>query len=385
MIDRRARELLSARLSRSPAVLLLGPRQVGKSTLARSLAESVPGAVMLDLERLADRAALAEPELFLARHRDQLVVLDEVQLMPGLFSVLRPEIDADRRPGRFLLLGSASGDLLRQQSESLAGRVAYLELPPILAEEMAPDLATLQQLWLRGGFPMSLLAPDDAASYEWRSDFVQSFLLRDLAEMGVKVAASTLHRFWRMLAHLQGQQFNASMLGESLGGVAHTTVKRYLDTLVDALMLRRLEPHFANVGKRLVKSPKVYVRDSGLLHALLGIQDLNMLQGHPIVGSSWEGFVLEQIAAALPQGAQMGHYRTAAGTEMDVVVTLGSRTVGFEIKFSAAPTVSKGFWVAIDDLKLDAAFVVAPVARGFPLRNGAEVVGVDAIRQALTT
>jgi predicted AAA+ superfamily ATPase len=385
MIDRRARELLSARLSRSPAVLLLGPRQVGKSTLARSLAESVPGAVMLDLERLADRAALAEPELFLARHRDQLVVLDEVQLMPGLFSALRPEIDADRRPGRFLLLGSASGDLLRQQSESLAGRVAYLELPPILAEEMAPDLATLQQLWLRGGFPMSLLAPDDAASYEWRSDFVQSFLLRDLAEMGVKVAASTLHRFWRMLAHLQGQQFNASMLGESLGGVAHTTVKRYLDTLVDALMLRRLEPHFANVGKRLVKSPKVYVRDSGLLHALLGIQDLNMLQGHPIVGSSWEGFVLEQIAAALPQGAQMGHYRTAAGTEMDVVVTLGSRTVGFEIKFSAAPTVSKGFWVAIDDLKLDAAFVVAPVARGFPLRNGAEVVGVDAIRQALTT
>lgn len=385
MIDRRARELLSVRLSRSPAVLLLGPRQVGKSTLARSLAESVPGAVMLDLERLADRAALAEPELFLARHRGQLVVLDEVQLMPGLFSALRPEIDADRRPGRFLLLGSASGDLLRQQSESLAGRVAYLELPPILAEEMAPDLATLQQLWLRGGFPMSLLAPDDAASYEWRSDFVQSFLLRDLAEMGVKVAASTLHRFWRMLAHLQGQQFNASMLGESLGGVAHTTVKRYLDTLVDALMLRRLEPHFANVGKRLVKSPKVYVRDSGLLHALLGIQDLNMLQGHPIVGSSWEGFVLEQIAAALPQGAQMGHYRTAAGTEMDVVVTLGSRTVGFEIKFSAAPTVSKGFWVAIDDLKLDAAFVVAPVARGFPLRNGAEVVGVDAIRQALTT
>ena len=233
---------------------------------------------------------------------------------PELFRALRPEIDADRRPGRFLLLGSASGELLRQKSESLAGRISYLELPPVLAAEMPSDLATLQQLWRRGGFPLSLLAVGDAASFEWRRDFIASFLLRDLAQMGVQVASESLHRFWRMLAHLQGQQFNASMLGESLGGVAHTTVKRYADTLVDALMLRRLEPHLVNVGKRLVKSPKVYVRDSGLLHALLGIQNLDMLQGHPIVGTSWEGFVIEQIAAALPSGSQLGFYRTAAGT-----------------------------------------------------------------------
>jgi len=385
MIDRQAHARLADRLTRSPAVLLLGPRQVGKSTLARAIAASQPGAVMLDLERPSDLAQLAEPELFFAHHRSHLVVLDEVQLMPELFRALRPEIDARRQPGRFLLLGSASGELLRQRSETLAGRISYLELPPVLAAEMPADLATLQRLWLRGGFPRSLLAPDDAASYEWRADFIQSFLLRDLAQMGVRVAAESLHRFWRMLAHLQGQQFNASMLGESLGGVAHTTVRRYLDMLVDALMLRRLEPHLVNVGKRLVKSPKVYVRDSGLLHALLGIQNLDMLQGHPIVGASWEGFVLEQIAAALPQGASLGFYRTAAGTEMDVVVRNGRRTLGFEIKFSAAPSVTKGFWVAIDDLKLDAAFVVAPIARPFPMRNGVEVIGVDGIAQALAS
>ncbi|MFT7722880.1 MAG: ATP-binding protein [Roseateles sp.] len=383
MIIRHAQARLVQRMSRSPAVLLLGPRQVGKSTLARAVAAGQPGAVVLDLERASDRAQLAEPELFFARHREHLVVLDEVQLMPGLFSALRPEIDAQRRPGRFLLLGSASGELLRQKSESLAGRISYLELPPVLALEQPDDLAALQRLWLRGGFPLSLLAPDEAASFEWRRDFIESFLLRDLAQMGVRVAAESLHRFWRMQAHLQGQRFNASALGMSLGGLAHTTVARYLDTLVDALMLRRLEPVLPKLGKRLVKSPKVYVRDSGLVHALLGIADLDALQGHPIVGASWEGFVIEQIAAALPPGAQIGYYRTAAGTEMDVVVSHGQRTLGFEVKFSTAPTVTKGFWTAIDDLKLDAAFVVAPIARAFPLRGGVEVIGVHGLPAAL--
>jgi uncharacterized protein len=268
-------------MARAPAVLLLGPRQVGKSTLAQTVAASRPGAVMLDLERASDRAQLAEPELFFARHREHLVVLDEVQLMPELFSTLRPEIDAARRPGRFLLLGSASGELLRQKSESLAGRIGYLELPPVLALEQPDNLAALQQLWLRGGFPLSLLAADEAASFGWRQDFIESFLLRDLAQMGVKVAAESLHRFWRMQAHLQGQPFNASALGASLGGLAHTTVARYLDTLVDALMLRRLEPVLPNLGKRLIKSPKVYVRDSGLVHALLGLKDLDALQAPP--------------------------------------------------------------------------------------------------------
>jgi len=379
MIDRLAQHELNQRLARAPAVLLLGARQVGKSTLARAAAAARPGSVLLDLERASDRAQLAEPELFLARHRSRLVVLDEVQLMPDLFRHLRPEIDADRRPGRFLLLGSASGELLRQQSESLAGRVAYLELPPVLAAEQPPDLASLQTLWLRGGFPLSLLAATEADSYAWRRDFIESFLLRDLAQMGVRVAAESLHRFWRMQAHLQGQPFNASALGQSLGGLAHTTVARYLDTLVDALMLRRLEPVLPNVGKRLVKSPKVYVRDSGLVHALLGIGDLDALQGHPIVGASWEGFVVEQIAAAARQAlpdAQLGYYRTAAGSELDVVVEQGARRWGFEVKFSSAPSVTKGFWQACQDLQLDRAAVVAPVSRAYPLKAGAEVLPV---------
>lgn len=382
MINRRTQTRLKERLARSPAVLLLGPRQVGKSTLARTMAASHPGAVMLDLERASDRAQLAEPELFLARHRDHLVVLDEVQLMPELFSALRPEIDAVRRPGRFLLLGSASGELLRQRSESLAGRISYLELPPVLALEQPDDLATLQQLWLRGGFPLSLLAGDEADSFAWRRDFIESFLLRDLAQMGVKVAAESLHRFWRMQAHLQGQQLNASALGMSLGGLAHTTVARYVDTLVDALMLRRLEPVLPNLGKRLVKSPKVYVRDSGLLHALLGLHDLDALQGHPIVGASWEGFVVEQVAAAVAEvmpDAQLGYYRTAAGTELDVVIERGSRRLGLEVKFSAAPQVGKGFWQALADLQPARSAVVAPVARRYPLKDGVEVLPVREI------
>jgi predicted AAA+ superfamily ATPase len=382
MIDRRALDSLSERMAPAPAVLLLGPRQVGKSTLAQTVAASQPGAVMLDLERASDRAQLAEPELFFARHRDHLVVLDEVQLMPELFSVLRPEIDAQRRPGRFLMLGSASGELLHQKSESLAGRISYLELPPVLALEQPDTLSALQQLWLRGGFPLSLLAADEAASFGWRQDFIESFLLRDLAQMGVKVAAESLHRFWRMQAHLQGQQFNASALGASLGGLAHTTVARYLDTLVDALMLRRLEPVLPNLGKRLVKSPKVYVRDSGLVHALLGVKDLDALQGHPIVGMSWEGFVIEQVAAAVAEvmpDAQLGYYRTAAGTELDVVIEQGSRRLGLEIKFSAAPTVGKGFWQALADLTPERAAVVAPVARRYPLKDGIDVLPVREI------
>ena len=380
MIERLAQFELNQRLARVPAVLLLGARQVGKSTLARAAAAARPGSVLLDLERASDRAQLAEPELFLARHRSRLVVLDEVQFMPDLFSHLRPEIDADRRPSRFLLLGSASGELLRQQSESLAGRVSYLELPPVLAAEQPPDLASLQTLWLRGGFPLSLLAANEADSYAWRRDFIESFLLRDLAQMGVRVAAESLHRFWRMQAHLQGQPFNASALGQSLGGLAHTTVARYLDTLVDALMLRRLEPVLPNVGKRLVKSPKVYVRDSGLVHALLGINNLDALQGHPIVGASWEGFVVEQIAAAARQAlpdARLGYYRTAAGSELDVVVEQGTRRWGFEVKFSSAPSVTKGFWQACQDLQLDRAAVVAPVSRAYPLKAGAEVIPVS--------
>jgi uncharacterized protein len=356
-------------------VVLLGPRQVGKTTLAKAIAAQHPRALMLDLERESDRATLAQPELFFAAHRNEFLVLDEVQLTPHLFAALRPEIDADRRAGRFLLLGSASGDLLRQSGESLAGRVSYLELTPLLAAELpVVELAPLQSLWLRGGFPLSYLAPDDEASYAWRQDFIRTFLRRDLPDMGVRVAAETLRRFWQMLGHLQGQLFNASQLGLSLGGASHTTATRYLDVLVDTMMVRRLPPHFTNIGKRLVKSPKVYLRDSGVLHALLGLASVQDLQGHPVAGASWEGFVVEQVAASLPPDAQLSFYRTAAGTELDLVIERGARKVGVEIKFSSAPKPTKGFWLALQDLQIDRAYVVAPVPRRYPLAEGVEVL-----------
>jgi len=376
MIDRNLQPTIEHRLGLSPAVVMLGPRQVGKTTLARAVAAQRPDALVLDMERESDRAAVSQPELLFPTLRDRLVVLDEVQFAPHVFPALRPEIDADRRPGRFLLLGSASGELLRQTGESLAGRVSYVELTSLLAAEVPQDLQTLQTLWLRGGYPLAYLAGGDAESLQWRQDFIRTFLQRDLPAMGVRVPAETLRRFWTMLAHLQGQLQNASQLGVALGGASHTTAVRYLDMLVDTMVVRRLQPHLANVGKRLVKSPKVYVRDSGLLHALLGLGTVADLQGHPVSGASWEGFVVEQVAAMLPTGGQIGFYRTAAGAELDLVVECGSRKVGIEIKFSSAPRPTRGFWEALKDLEITSAYVIAPVARQYPLAAGVEVVPV---------
>ena len=374
MLYRNLLPALRQRLVQQPAAVLLGPRQVGKTTLARALAAEYADAVVLDLERESDRARLAQPEAFFARHRSRLVVLDEVQTMPELFAALRPEIDVERRPGRFLLLGSASARLLRQSSESLAGRVAYLELAPLLIDEVGAAPEAAARLWLRGGFPPSFTAADDTSSFAWRGDFMQTFLARDLPQLGVTIPAETLRRFWRMCAHLHGQVFNASQLGAALGGLAHTTVARYLDLFVDTLMLRRLEPHFVNIGKRLVKSPKVYVRDSGVLHTLLNIANTDELYGHPTCGLSWEGFVIEQIMAAAPPLAEFSFYRTAAGAEMDLVVTVGGRNIGYEIKLANAPKVGKGFWHACEDLGVERAYVVAPVAEPYPLAANVEVV-----------
>jgi hypothetical protein len=376
MIPRLLSSSLRERLAYYPGAVLLGPRQVGKTTLARSLAEGYPDTLYLDLERAADRARLTRLDLFFANNRDCLVVLDEVQNAPDIFAALRPEIDQDRRPGRFLLLGSASGTLLRQGSESLAGRVAYLELTPLLAAELLDGAHTLQQLLLRGGFPLSFGAPSDALSFLWREDFTRTFLERDLPQLGVTIPAETLRRFWRMLAHLHGQLFNASQIGLSLGGIAHSTVARYLDLLVQTMLVRRLEPLHANLGKRLVKSPKVYVRDSGMLHLLLNIQTLNDLHGHPVVGASWEGFVVEQVFAHAPLGADITFYRTAAGAELDLVVTVGGRHYAFEAKFSTAPKPTRGFWQALKDLEVERAWVVAPVEAEYPLDERVDVVPV---------
>lgn len=372
-------EPLALRLRQQPAVALLGPRQVGKTTLARAVAAAAPDALFLDLEREADRARLARPELFFPRHRDRLVVLDEVQTLPGLFAHLRPEIDDERRPGRFLLLGSASGKLLRQSAESLAGRIAYLQLTPFLIDEVVSDKdgaaqAAVAQLWLRGGFPRSYLAENLEASLAWRGDFIETFFARDLPQLGVTIPGETLRRFWRMCAHLHGQVFNASQLGAALGGVAHTTVLRHLDLLVDAMLLRRLPPYLINVGKRLVKAPKVYLRDSGLLHTLLGIASLDDLASHPIAGMSWEGFVIEQILALAPAMASSGFYRTAAGAELGLVIEHGGRRIAFEIKLSSAPSVTRGFWNACEDLGVARAYVVAPVNDAYPLAESVEVV-----------
>jgi predicted AAA+ superfamily ATPase len=379
MLKRNLYSILQRRLQQQPAVAILGPRQVGKTTLAREIARATPNALILDLERESDRVQLSRPELFFPRHRDQLLVLDEVQAVPNLFTALRPEIDADRHAGRFLLLGSASGALLRQAAESLAGRIAYLELPPLLLDEIMPledesNTSIASALWLRGGFPRSYLAKDDDESFAWRIDFIETFLARDLPQLGITIPIETLRRFWRMCAHLNGQLFNASQLGAALGGVAHTTVGRYLDLLVDALMIRRLPPYLTNVGKRLVKSPKIYLRDSGILHTLLNIRNLDDLSGHPVAGFSWEGFVIEHIMANLPAMTTAGFYRTSAGAELDLVIEVGEQRIGFEIKLSSAPRVSRGFWNACEDLGIARAYVVAPILAPYPLAENVEVI-----------
>lgn len=381
MFSRLAATKIADHLSWSPAVGILGPRQVGKTTLAKTFATDPAKAVYLDLDTASARARLGNPQAFFAANRQRLVVLDEIQNQPELLGELRGEIDEDRRPGRFLILGSASFKLLKQ-SQSLAGRLSLVDMAPLLASEAAPQFADLQPLWLRGGFPNSLLAPTDSASWDWRDALIRHFLNTDLAQLGIRVEPELMRRFWRMLAHQHGQLFNASAIAASLG-VAASTTTRYLDHLCDALMVRRLEPFHINIGKRLVKSPKVYVRDSGLLHSLLNIQSVNDLLGHPSTGASWEGFVIEQIAAHLPSGASLSFYRTAAGAEMDAVVELGGQRMGFEVKFSSAPKVTKGFWQAREDLQLVHTGIVAPVAEGWPVQEGVSVMGVAEIPAAL--
>ena len=381
MRTRRLESVLLSSLDRHAAVVLLGPRQVGKTTLAMRIAESRE-ALYLDLERPSDAARLSDPELFLSRLNDRLVILDEVQRLPGLFGVLRGEIDRRRRTGeksgQFLLLGSASDDLLNQSSESLAGRVRYLELAPFDLLEVGEDHQ--ERLWVRGGFPESFDAPTPEGSVEWRASFIRTYLERDIPALGSRIPAETLRRFWTMLAHGQGGVFNASRLASGLG-VSGQTVTRYVDILSDLMLVRRLEPWSANVGKRLTRSPKIYVRDSGILHSLLGIGEIESLLGHPVVGGSWEGFVIENLVNLAPPGATPWFYRTSAGAEVDLLLLMpdGVTLWGIEIKRSSVPKASRGFRNACDDLGVARRIIVAPVRERYEMEGEVEVVPVGEV------
>lgn len=389
MIYRLAEARISDLLTRFPAVAVLGPRQVGKTTLARRLVEELgAAAVYLDLELPSHRAKLSDPELYFSSQEDRLVVLDEIQRVPGLFEVLRGVIDERRRQGRrhrqFLLLGSASIDLLQQSSETLAGRIAYSELTPLLAEEVATKKrGDRDRLWLRGGFPDSFLAADEAASVEWREEFIGTYLERDIPLLGPRIPAETLRRFWTMLAHEQGTLLNAASVAGAIG-VSGQTVGRYLDLMVDLLLVRRLPPWSKNAGKRLVRSPKVYVRDSGLVHALLGLRDLDAVLGHPVTGGSWEGFVIENLLAAAPSGTSACFYRTAVGAEIDLVLDLPPKERwAIEIKRSSAPVLSKGFYLGCGDIKATRRMVVHAGEDTFGLGDGVEAVSLRGALAAL--
>lgn len=385
MIPRLLDEVLSDRLSDTAAVVLTGPRQVGKTTLALAEA-SRRNAIYLDLESPQDLSKLSQPELYLQDHLERLVILDEVHRTPDLSRILRGMIDrarqAGRRTGLYLLLGSASLDLLQQSGESLAGRVTYLELTPFTVSEIGQSGVDENELWTRGGFPESLLAADANASLRWRNDFLRTYLERDIPQLGSRVPAETLRRLWTMLAHRQGSPANAADLARNLGLDART-VAAYVDLLVDLLLVRRLPPWSANVGKRLVKSPRLFVRDTGLLHALLGIGDRESLLSHPVVGASWEGFAIENLLANCSPQVTGYYYRTSGGAEIDLLLLWpGGKNWAVEVKRSLTPVPARGFHEARQDLRPERSFVVYPGTERFPVGHGVTAIPlVDLARE----
>jgi predicted AAA+ superfamily ATPase len=386
MFSRRITRLVNSLLDQSPAVVLTGPRQVGKTTLALEIAGK-RRATYLDLESDSDRARLAEPELYFADHADELLILDEIQRFPGLFETLRGVIDRGRREGRangrFLLLGSASLELLAQSGESLAGRVAFAELAPFDLTEVGGE--SLDRLWIRGGFPESFLADDEQASLRWRRDFIRTYLERDIPQLGPRIPAETLRRLWTMLAHSQGGLLNAANLARGLG-VSGATVGSYLDLMVDLLLVRRLPPRLENAGKRLVRSPKVYLRDSGLLHSLLGIADKEALLGHPVVGGSWEGLVIETLIGVAGEEVASSFYRTSNGAEIDLVLSWpDGREWAIEVKRALAPRLERGMRSALGDVEPERGFVVYPGEERYGLGNGIEAVGLSELCAELSS
>ena len=382
-----AEQAIVSALGAFPVVALLGPRQVGKTTLALVVTRDLGrGTVYLDLERDSDRAKLDEAELYLGAHRDELVIIDEVQRRAEIFPLLRSLVDErireGKKAGHFLVLGSASRDLLRQSSESLAGRIAYLELAPFSVAELMEAQGDVEpdRIWLRGGFPPSYLAGDDPTSWTWRSNFITTYLERDIPQLGPRLPAEQMRRFWTMLALGQGDQLNAARIAGSLGVSGHT-VKHYLDVLTDLYMVRQLRPWSGNTTKRLVKAPKLYVRDSGLLHRLANIPDLETLLGHPLCGDSWEGFVIENLLGRMPDSWQASYYRTSAQAEIDLVLEGPRRVVAVEVKRTTAPKVEKGFRLGCADVGARERFYVVPRAERYPIGHGSEAIGlVELIR-----
>ncbi len=381
MYKRELTQKIICSLNQNPVVAIPGPRQVGKTTLAHEIAKSQPS-IYLDLENPEDFQKLKDPVHYLRLHADKLVILDEIQRYPDLFMSLRGTIDTRRGEGHgnggFLVLGSASNELLKQSSESLAGRIHYSELTGLNSLEIEkPHGSPLQQLWMRGGFPNSYNASDDQASHAWRQNFIRTYLERDIPQLGPRIPAVTLMRFWTMLAHTQGELFNASKLAGSLG-VKSVTVSRYLDLMVDLLLVRRLEPWYGNVKKRLVKSPRTYVRDSGLVHTLLQIPNYEALLGNPVLGKSWEGFVIEKIINTLPPGVHPFFYGTSAGAKIDLVIEFGLNDYwAVEIKASHTPSLKKGFHMACDDLKVKEKFVVYTGEDKFPTSNDTTILSLS--------
>lgn len=384
MVKRTLQNKIEADLKTFPAVGIIGPRQTGKTTLARAIADKwKKGAVIIDLERPSDLSKLDEAELYLSQYADKLIVIDEVQRKPDLFPLLRSLIDEHRINGRFLLLGSASPDLKRQGAESLAGRIVYHELTPFIFQDVGTSSLLIRKLWIKGGYPLSFLEKSDEKSVAWREAFISTYLERDIGQFGFRIPSAVLHRFWQMLAHLHGQLWNASHIGASLG-VSPPTARHYLDVLNETFMVRQLQPYFANVKKRLVKSPKIYLRDSGILHTLLNIGTYEDLLNHPSAGHSFEGWVVEQILTFIPRNWEAYFYRTSSGAEIDLVLFPPNKEpLAIEIKLSKNPGVSRGFWEAFEDLKCRKGFVVYPGKEKYVLRPNVFALPVNELARIL--
>jgi uncharacterized protein len=387
MIKRQVYKKVIQALARQPAVALIGPRQVGKTTLALDIADEKES-VYLDLEAIEDREKLSNPTLFLTKNQNKLVILDEIHRMPEIFQTLRGLIDQGRRKGfktgRFLILGSASIDLLRQSGETLAGRIEYIDMNPFsIVETSARDQFDPAKLWVRGGFPDSYFAASDENSYSYRRNFIRTYLERDVPQFGPRIPSETLERLWIMLSHNQGQLLNASRLASSLS-ISAPTVSSYIDVLVDLLLVRRFIPFHSNTKKRLVKAPRIFIRDSGITHALLGLADYNQLSGHPVFGASWEGFVIENLLSVAPPRTRASFYRTSGGAEVDLVLELpGGEVWVIEIKAGLVPKPEKGFYHALEDIKPNRSFVVYAGTDCYPITEQTEAISLAELAKRL--